>query len=131
MKKLADSGKRKQFATGAVRDGGTGKGAFHLLPIFGVLAGALQMERGAIKYAPRNWEKGLPLSTFVNSAIGHILRHTAGFDDEPHLDAAIWNLMCLAETQQRIKHGLLPKTLDDLPKTWAGFDWNEMLKELA
>jgi len=43
---LKDSGTRRGFGTGAVRDAATGKGRFDLLPLFGLLAGALQMERG-------------------------------------------------------------------------------------
>ena len=35
--------------------------------------------------------------------------------DEPHLEMAIWNLMCLQETKSMIKMGLLPKELDDIP----------------
>lgn len=88
--------------------------------MYGVLQAALQMEKGAVKYAARNWEKGMPLSTFVDCAMRHMFKHLAGFDDEPHLAAAIWNLMCLAEGQERIKRGLWLKEFDDLPKTYAG-----------
>lgn len=117
---LKDSGTRRGFGTGAVRDAATGKGRFDLLPLFGLLAGALQMERGMEKYGARNWEKGMPLSIFADSAQRHLLKHIAGFDDEPHLDAAIWNLLCLAEGRERIKRGIWPANLDDLPKTYAG-----------
>lgn len=117
---LKDSGVRREVGTGAVRDRSTGKGRFDLLPLFGLLAASLQMEDGAIKYSERNWEKGMPLSWFVDSALRHLLKFNAGFDDEPHLRAALWNLMCLAEGQERIKRGLWPAALDDLPKTFAG-----------
>jgi hypothetical protein len=120
MTDLKDSGTRREFSTGAVRDAAEGKGAFDLLPIYGILAGALQMERGAKKYAARNWEAGMPLSRFADSAMRHLAKLIAGFDDEPHLDAALWNLMCLAEGRERIKRGLWPAELDDLPKTYAG-----------
>jgi hypothetical protein len=117
---LKDSGKRRKFGTGAVRDLALGKGRFDLLAFAGVFAQAIQMERGAIKYAARNWEKGMHLSNFVSSAFRHLIKFVMGFDDEPHLDAAIWNLNCLAEGIKRIEHGLWPKNLDDLPKTWKG-----------
>ena len=120
--RLKDSGTRRRFEGGAVRDAARGKGRFDLLPIYGVLLPALQMEAGAIKYDARNWEKGMPLSTFVDCALRHLLKHAAGFDDEPHLAAAIWNLMCLAEGQERIKLGLWPKEFNDLPGTYAGRD---------
>ena len=117
---LKDSGERREVGTGAVRDRSSGKGRFDLLPLFGILAVAAQMERGADKYTARNWEAGMPLSWFADSGKRHLEKFLAGFDDEPHLDAALWNLMCLAEGRERIKRGLWPSELDDLPKTYAG-----------
>lgn len=119
---LKDSGTRRGFATGAVRDGATGKGRFDLLPYFGILAAAMQMERGSVKYSARNWEQGMPLSVFLDSALRHGMKMMAGFDDEPHLDAMIWNVMCLAEGIERVRRGMWPAELDDLPKTYAGKD---------
>ena len=124
---LKDSGTRRGFASGAVRDGQTGKGRYELLPYWGVHAIARQMERGAAKYSARNWEKGMPLSVFLNSAHHHIFKLMAGFDDEPHLDAALWNLACLAEGRERIKRGIWPAEFDDLPKTYAGQSPEELL----
>lgn len=117
---LKDSGERREVGTGAVRDRSSGKGRFDLLPLFGILAVAAQMERGAEKYKARNWEAGMPLSWFADSGKRHLEKFLAGFDDEPHLDAALWNLACLAEGRERIKRGLWPAELDDLPKTYAG-----------
>jgi hypothetical protein len=122
MPDLKDSGTRRQFDTGAHRDAAQGKGRFDLLPYYGMLLPALQMEAGAKKYDDRNWEKGMPLSTFLDCAQRHLGKFTAGFDDEPHLNAAIWNLMCLAEGRERIRRGIWPAHLDDLPKTYAGHD---------
>jgi len=42
-------------------------------------------EAGAVKYAPRNWEKGLP--------IRHLLKCVDGQTDEDHLVAAAWNII--------------------------------------
>lgn len=120
MSELKDSGERRETATGAVRDRALGKGRFDLLPIHGLLLGALQMERGAIKYSERNWEKGMPLSWFADSAMRHLAKLLAGYDDEPHFDAAVWNILCLAEGRERIRQGIWPPELDDLPKTFAG-----------
>jgi hypothetical protein len=120
---LKDSGERRSFGeTGAVRDVARGKGRFELLPLFGLLLAAKQMERGAAKYTARNWEKGMPLSVFLDSAFRHMIKFMGGADDEPHLDAAIWNLMCLAEGRERIRLGLWPVQYDDLPKTYQGVD---------
>jgi hypothetical protein len=117
---LKDSGERRDFGTGAVRDMAAGKGSFDLLALAGVVLQAKQMERGKDKYGPRNWEKGMPLSALADSALRHMVKHLMGFTDEPHLDAALWNLNCLAEGQKRIELGIWPKELDDLPKTYAG-----------
>lgn len=122
MDKLKDSGQRRQFDGGAVRDAQGGKGRFDLVPYHGVKRIALQMEKGAAKYSERNWEKGMPLSVFLNSAENHIGKLKCGYTDEPHLDAALWNLACLAEGIERIRVGLWPKEFDDLPKTFAGIE---------
>lgn len=122
MSEVKDSGSRRTAVTGAVRDVPAGKGRFDLLPYFGLLRIAQQMEAGANKYAARNWEKGMPLSWFADSALRHLTKLIAGFDDEPHLSAVIWNVMCYAETEERIKRGLLPAELDDMPHTYAGQD---------
>lgn len=117
---LKDSGARRETGTGAVRDVPAGKGRFDLMAINGVVLQCKQMERGANKYAARNWEKGMPLSWFADSGLRHYLKFLAGYDDEPHLDAALWNLNCLAEGKERIAQGIWPAELDDLPKTYAG-----------
>ncbi len=81
---------------------------------------ARQLERGAKRYDARNWEKGMPLSWFADSAARHLAKAIAGFDDEDHLAAARWNIDALMEGQERIKRGLWPAELDDLPHTYAG-----------
>jgi hypothetical protein len=117
---LKDSGDRRQFSSGAVRDMAIGKGSFDLLAMAGLVLQAKQMERGKMKYGTRNWEMGMNLSVFADSGMRHLIKHIMGFTDEPHLDAALWNLNCLAEGQKRIELGIWPKELDDLPKTYAG-----------
>jgi hypothetical protein len=119
--KKSDNAER-QFIGGAIRDSNKGKGRFDLLPIYGLLAVAQQMERGALRYSDRNWEKGMLLSVFVDSALRHLMKVLAGFDDEPHMEAAAWNLLCLAEGRARIAAGIWPAEFDDLPKTYAGID---------
>jgi len=119
--RLKDSGERRSFLTGAVRDAaGTLKPRHDLIPVHAIVALGHHMRRGAAKYADRNWEKGMPLSVFFNSAMNHMLKFVAGYDDEPHLDAAIWNLTCLAEGRTRIAEGIWDADLDDIPRTFAG-----------
>lgn len=112
---LKDSGARRSFGTGSVRDMATGKGTPHLLPLRAITLASQQMERGMKKYGARNWELGQPLSSYFDSAMRHLWKHWNGWTDEPHLDAFVWNSLCYAETAERIRIGILPKELDDRP----------------
>ncbi len=115
---IKDSGKRQEFETGAVRDVRVGKGRFDLLPWKTIWALARHYEKGATKYSERNWEQGIPLSRFFDSAIRHAIEAFLGMRDENHLIAAIWNLVGWYETKLRIDAGILPKILDDIPNIW-------------
>lgn len=112
---IKDSGKRQEFSTGAVRDIQEGKGRFDLLPTRALRELAIHTEKGAIKYGPRNWEKGIPLSRYVDSALRHSFAALEGQTDENHAVAAVWNWMAFLETRARIVAGLLPAELNDLP----------------
>lgn len=65
-----------------------------------VLEYAIQLENGAIKYGPRNWQKGIPLDRYVDSGIRHYMKHLRGDDDERHDRAALWNMLCGAWTKK-------------------------------
>ena len=142
---ILDSGARREFGTGAVRDIQEGKGRCDLLPMdisaeylgrFCIADGNLfdnvlhyillfqnsgkvghlylalnyanpfpdaytmilevakQFEEGAKKYGERNWEKGIPVHCYIDSAIRHYLKYKRGDKDEPHDRAVCWNLMC-------------------------------------
>lgn len=143
--KLCDTGERREFNTGAVRDISEGKGRCDLLPIdvvssifagdwvliqiseflrtgrTGELYNAIDVfasmafpdkwtamlevskhyEDGCTKYGERNWEKGIPLHSYIDSAIRHYFKYRRGDDDERHDRAVLWNLMCAIWT---IKH---------------------------
>ncbi|MEL7609515.1 MAG: dATP/dGTP diphosphohydrolase domain-containing protein [Bacillota bacterium] len=90
---LQDSGSRREFETGAVRDMGEGKGRCDLLPACALLRLAKHYEAGALKYSARNWEKGLPISCLLDSGIRHLLKYLDGQTDEDHLAAAAWNIL--------------------------------------
>ena len=98
---IQDSGTRHKFDTGAVRDMQIGKGRCDLLPPLAILRLARHFEAGAVKYGDRNWEKGIPINSFVDSAIRHILKYMIGAKDGDHLCAAAWNLMCAMETEEK------------------------------
>jgi len=112
---LQDSGERKEYVTGAVRDKRKNKGRFELVTPIGLRRVAIVYEKGAVKYNPRNWEKGIPIGRFLDSAIRHIYQHIEGLRDEDHLAQAAWNLLGAIHTDEMIRRGLLPKELDNLP----------------
>lgn len=113
---IKDSGEHRNFTSGAMRDKKEGKGRYDLLPPRAIHALAVHFQKGAQKYEDRNWEKGMPLGEFFDSGIRHAFQFLKGEEDENHLIAAIWNLVCLYDTKCRIEEGLLPAELDDLPK---------------
>lgn len=155
---IKDSGERREFETGAVRDMAEGKGRFDLMPLsevaklfggdrrifriimnlsrmldfdsksfepyatnaiynfiayckekdveevtFGDIAEymlevAIRFEEGAKKYGEHNWEKGIPLNSYIDSAMRHLMKHISGMTDERHDRAFIWNLLAYAYT---------------------------------
>lgn len=119
---IKDSGTRTEFDTGAVRDGRTGKGRFDLLPVLSLFRLAKHYERGCLKYGDRNWERGIPISKYIDSCIRHLLKYILGMTDEHHLASALWNIAGAMETLDRIELGLLPSDLDDLPYSFADID---------
>jgi hypothetical protein len=76
---------------------------------------ARHFENGAVKYNDDNWRKGIPLRRYLDSAIRHWCKYFELLQDEDHLAAAAWNLLCLLETEEMIKRGLLPESLNNLP----------------
>jgi len=108
--------KQEKFSTGAVRDSRKAKGRYDLLPWSVLQLLAERFEEGAVKYGERNWEKGQPLSRYLDSCLRHLFQHLEGRTDEKHSVAALWNLMAFVWTQESIKNKTLPNTLDDLKK---------------
>jgi len=51
-------------------------------------------EEGAAKYGDNNWQKGIPVDCYMDSAIRHYLKHRRGDQDEDHARAFVWNIMC-------------------------------------
>lgn len=134
---ILDSGERREFPTGAVRDIQEGKGRCDLLPmdVIGELTmdlvitrvadfmvtgdrGYLNLalvafipkrdwdiptmllevskhfEEGCQKYGDNNWQKGIPVRCYIDSAVRHYLKYSRGDDDEPHDRAFCWNILC-------------------------------------
>lgn len=107
---------KEKFQTGSQRDTRQNKGRFDLLPARALRLLAKHFESGAVRYGGRNWELGQPLSRYMDSALRHAFSHVEGKRDEQHAIAAAWNLLCMVDTEERIREGKLPAELDDLPK---------------
>ena len=135
---ILDSGNRREFETGAVRDMQEGKGRCDLLPLdvigdwlsnellysidafqhggdweylrvaldiftrdcfdrniyTAILELAKHFENGAKKYGERNWQNGIPVRCYIDSAVRHYLKFLRGDTDEPHDRAFVWNIVC-------------------------------------
>ena len=146
---IKDSGKRREFETGAVRDIQEGKGRCDLMPLdvvdvfceppivlhhistfqksgdvsclyqavraFCILRNwemptmllevSKHFEEGAKKYGENNWQKGLPVNCYIDSAVRHYLKWWRGDTDEPHDRAFVWNLICCIWTVKHIDEG--------------------------
>lgn len=112
---LKDSGSRQQFNSGAVRDNGKGKGRFDLLSTQMLFRLAKHYENGALKYEPRNFEKGMPISRCVDAAMRHLTKYLAGWNDEDHLAAVCWNIAAIMLYEERMPELMdLPERSDDI-----------------
>lgn len=139
---ILDSGERREFSTGSVRDIAEGKGRCDLMPLDvvaeflgdsviasiaafkedgdidnlygalhafaeGMTAGmildvAKHFEEGAKKYGEYNWQKGIPVHCYIDSAVRHYLKFMCGEIDEPHDRAFVWNILCCIWTCKHI-----------------------------
>ena len=140
---ILDSGARREFETGAVRDIAEGKGRMDLMPlgVAEVLINCTELgyinayvregnksslyqavipfikanftdeytaaielskhfEVGCQKYGDRNWEKGIPLHCYIDSACRHLMKHYRGDTDENHKIAFLWNIVCAIWTHE-------------------------------
>ena len=59
-----------------------------------VLEVSVHFEQGAAKYGEHNWEKGIPLHCYIDSALRHLMKCIRGDDDERHDRAFVWNILC-------------------------------------
>lgn len=108
---IKDSGTRRGFGTGAVRDAATQKGRFDLLPFDALQQIAIVFEEGGRKYRDRNWELGIPVGVYIDSAMRHLAKAASGMIDEPHLPMAGWNVMCAIQTAMWVQRGELPPSM--------------------
>jgi len=111
---LPSSGEMSHFTTGAVRDAMQNKGLPSQMPMSALRAVSRRFEEGAQKYGRGNWEKGIPLSRYIDSIYRHLWDFMDGDQEEDHLSAVLWNAMCLYETKDKIDEEALPESLNDI-----------------
>ena len=78
---------------------------------------------GAEKYSEDNWMKGIPLKSYLNSAVRHYLKWLRGDKDEFHDRAFCWNVICACWT---CKHR---PELNDYVHGKLGFDPDDFIGE--
>lgn len=110
---MNDSGNRTEFANGMVREVNPEKPAFHLMMPLGVPYDeqfltriAKHMQKGALKYADRNWEKGISLEVLERaraSAMRHMIQWMSDETDEDHAAAVFFNLMQAEYVKYKLK----------------------------
>ncbi len=84
-----------EFLYGALREFSTfyERGRFDML-----LEVSKHYEEGCKKYGENNWQKGLPISCYIDSMMRHYLKFLRGDSDEEHDRAFVWNVLCCAWT---------------------------------
>ena len=93
MDKLKQTGKPRQFDTGAQRDNADGKLRMSLVPHKALNDVMKRYLQGAETYNENNWKKGMKHSILYDSAMRHLMQDFTGDVSEDHLGAALWNIM--------------------------------------
>lgn len=62
---------------------------------------SIHFEEGAKKYGEYNWQKGIPVQSYIDSGVRHYLKVHRFDEDENHKRAFVWNILCLIWT---VKH---------------------------
>lgn len=103
---IKDSGQRRQFESGMVRDITDDKIDYSLIFDGPMLKRwATHLTRGAKKYDKRNWMKAAgqdELERFRESAARHFIQWMNGDDDEDHAAAVIFNINGLEYVKSKL-----------------------------
>ena len=113
-----EEGPVRTFETGAHRQCAAGKGLPSLFPPDAYIDICKHFEYGAVMHGDRNWEKGMTLSSYIDSVERHITAIKMGLTDEPHARAMAWNAICYLATKLRIEAKLLPASLDNIERIY-------------
>ena len=113
---MKHSDEKDTYMGNATRNARKGKGRYDLISPRATRRLARVFEDGVEGHGARNWEQGILMSRFIDSAQRHIGDYMLGKDDEDHLAMAEWNLHCAIHTEEECMDGNLPKSLLDLPR---------------
>ena len=103
MFQIKDSGKRRQYKSGALRDLEDDKIMWDLIPLEALKRVAIHYTNGAKKYEKNNWKKGVPTERFERSALRHLIQYLLGEKDEDHLSATIFNVLGIIYNEESNK----------------------------
>lgn len=125
---IKDSGKRREYSTGAQRDRGDIKPRPSLIHPYFLSRFGLHLAKGAEKYSDWNWSKGMPLADWYDSLFRHMNAMLVGDKSEDHLSAICFNAMGIMITEKGIEVGIYPKELNNTPNLTA---WIPLMEELT
>ncbi len=101
---------------GTKHDGG--RLGLHLLPIDALEAITEILDFGAVKYAPRNWEKGFNWSRLFRATLGHLFAWWMNRGPDPETGKShLWHAGCCVLFL--IAHELRAIGTDDRPHTFV------------
>lgn len=83
-----------EFKTGATREAKS-LPRYDLIPPEGLRRLGNRYLLGSTKYAPKNWEKGMPYSVVYNHLVKHLLAWQSGDELDDHLAAVAWGAFSL------------------------------------
>ena len=119
--KINDDGERITYGeNAAVREPSTGKGRPDLISPFALTRLSKWYELGSMKYADRNWEKGMNFSRYTASMFRHVIAWMKGDESEDHLAAIAWNAFAIMHHQEREE-----LSWDDMPHYLSSKDGEE------
>lgn len=90
------------FESGAIREDNTNKGRCDLLPMCALIRLSKYFQDNLGNHPERNWEKGIPIHSYIDSALRHLFKYVDGRTDEDHLCAASWNVLCAMWTEEKL-----------------------------
>ena len=113
---IKDSGKRKEYPSGAVRDITDTKIRWDLLPVESLKRVAQHYTTGAKKYEANNWKKGIPTERFVEGVCRHWAQYLLRERDEDHLSAVVFNILGIIWNEEREEDNFMEKYIEGIEK---------------